>query len=190
MNPTQTALLVMDFQNTTVSRLPDPAPLLDRVERSVAEARIAGCTIGYVRVGFTEDDWAKVPAANPTFHAAATHKLYADADASTAFHEQLTPREDDVVVRKTRVSALSTTDLDRQLRERGITTLVLAGISTGGVVLATVVEASDRDYELYVLSDGVADPDAEVHDFLLRKIFPKRAKVIDTQQLSGLLLHQ
>jgi Isochorismatase family len=47
--------------------------------------------------------------------------------------------------RKTRVGAMSTTDLDRQLRDRGIDTLVLAGISTSGVVLSTVVEATGRD---------------------------------------------
>jgi nicotinamidase-related amidase len=91
------------------------------------------------------------------------------------------------VVRKVRVGALSTTDLDQQLRERGITSLVLAGISTSGVVLSTVIDAADRDYQLYVLSDGLADSDAEVHDVLIRKVFPKRARVIDTAELSVLL---
>ena len=54
---------------------------------------------------------------------------------------------------------MSTTDLDRQLRDRGIDTLVLTGLSTSGVVLSTVIEAADRDYRLYVLSDGTEDPE-------------------------------
>jgi nicotinamidase-related amidase len=58
------------------------------------------------------------------------------------------PQPGDLVVRKTRVGAVSTADLDRQLRDRGIDTLVLAGISTSGVVLSTLIEAADRDYRL------------------------------------------
>jgi nicotinamidase-related amidase len=90
-------------------------------------------------------------------------------------------------VRKTRVGAMSTTDLDRQLRDRGIDTLSLAGISTSGVVLATVVEAADRDYRLYVLADGTEDPDDQTRDVPLGKVFPRRAQVIDTATLYTLL---
>ena len=82
---------------------------------------------------------------------------------------------------------MSTTDLDRQLRDRGIDTLVLAGISTSGVVLSTVVEATDRDYRLYVLSDGTEDPDEQARDVLLGRIFPRRPQIIDTATLRGLL---
>src|SRR6266567_1856863 len=99
----------------------------------------------------------------------------------------LEPQPGDIVVRKTRVGAMSTTELDRQLRDRGIDTLVLAGISTSGVVLSTVVEAADRDYRLYVLSDGTEDPDAETRDVLLGKVFPRRAQVIDTAEFRTLL---
>src|SRR4051794_30245254 len=53
---------------------------------------------------------------------------------------------------------MSTTDLDQRLRERGITTLIVSGMSTNGAVLSTVTDAADRDYRLYILSDGVADP--------------------------------
>ncbi|MFF4321384.1 isochorismatase family protein [Streptomyces sp. NPDC001568] len=80
-----------------------------------------------------------------------------------------------------------TADLDQQLREHGITTLVVSGISTSGAVLSTVIDAVDRDYRLYVLSDGVADPDTEVHDVLLHRVFPSRAHVIDTTELHALL---
>src|SRR5690242_2496842 len=105
----------------------------------------------------------------------------------THIHDSLAPQPGDIVVRKTRAGAMSTTDLDRQLRGRGIDTLVLAGISTSGVVLSTVVEATDRDYRLYVLSDGTEDPDQQARDVLLGRIFPKRAQIIDTATLRGLL---
>lgn len=70
---------------------------------------------------------------------------------------------------------------------RSIDTLVLAGISTSGVVLSTWMDAADRDYRVYVLPDGVADHDPEVHRVLVEKVFPSRAHVIDTAQPRDLL---
>ena len=56
-----------------------------------------------------------------------------------------------------------------------------------GVVLSTVVEAADRDYRLYVLSDGTDDPDEQARELLLGRIFPRRAQDIDTAALRSLL---
>jgi hypothetical protein len=81
----------------------------------------------------------------------------------------------------------STTDLDRQLRERDVSTLILAGLSTSGVVLSTVRDAADRDYELFVLADACADPQPGVHEFLTERIFPRQANVIAVADLEGLL---
>jgi nicotinamidase-related amidase len=185
--PKNTALLVMDFQRGVVETLPGLEPLLSRVQGAIADVRAQGGTIGFVRVGFTEADWAAVPAANQIFARAAENRLMHHEDPTTAIHDQLAPQPGDIEVRKTRVGAMSTTDLDQQLRDRGITTLVLAGISTSGVVLSTVIEPADRDYQLYVLSDGTEDRDAETRDVLLGKVFPRRASVIDTATLHALL---
>jgi len=187
LDPEHTALLVMDFQQGVLQRISGLEPLLGRVQRAIADVRDHGGTIGYVRVAFTEQDWAAVPAANPIFARAAQDRSMHHEDPATAIHDSLAPQPGDIVVRKTRVGAMSTTDLDRQLRDRGIDTLVLAGISTSGVVLATVIEAADRDYRLYVLSDATEDPDEQTRDVLLGKVFPRRAQVIDTATLRGLL---
>jgi len=92
------------------------------------------------------------------------------------------------VVRKTRVGAFSTTDLDQQLNDRGITTLILAGVSTSGVVLSTVREAADRDYRIYVLADASADRDPNVHAVLTEKILPMQAHLITVADLPGLIV--
>ncbi|CAF1110144.1 unnamed protein product [Adineta steineri] len=104
-----------------------------------------------------------------------------------AFHKNVAPQAGDIVVRKTRVGAFSTTDLDQQLRQRGITNLILAGVSTSGAVLSTVRDAADRDYQLYILVDGTADLDPEVHDILIKKIFPRQAYIITTAELGDLI---
>ncbi|MFD7020865.1 cysteine hydrolase family protein [Streptomyces sp. NPDC059928] len=190
LDPVHTALLVMDYQPAILAALPesgDRNALLGRVEGAIADVRTHGGTIAYVRVGFTEADWDAIPAINKSFAPLAQHRVMHHEDPDAAIHERLAPQDGDIIVRKLRYGGMSTTDLDQQLRERGITTLVVSGISTSGVVLSTVIDAADRDYQLYVLSDGVADPDTEVHKILLHKVFPSRAHIIDTAELRGLL---
>ncbi|MFJ3303798.1 cysteine hydrolase family protein [Streptomyces sp. NPDC086549] len=187
IDPERTALLAMDFQNGIVPIAPDSDALVERVKGAIADVRAAGGTIGYVRVAFTEDDWAAVPETNKTFSAVAAAKLMHHEDAATQVDARIAPENGDIVVRKIRFGSGSTTDLHQQLRERGIDTLILAGISTGGVVLSTLNEAADRDYRVYVLSDGVADPDPEIHRVLVEKVFPSRAHLLDTAALRDLL---
>jgi nicotinamidase-related amidase len=122
-----------------------------------------------------------VPAQSPFAERASA--LPADAD-HTQFHARVAPLDGDIAVRKTRI-AFSTTDLDEQLRSRGIDTIVLAGISTSGVTLSTVRDAADRDYRVLVLSDATADPDPDVHAFLTAKIFPRQAEVLATDELAA-----
>ncbi|GHI10226.1 isochorismatase [Streptomyces cellostaticus] len=190
LDPAHTALLVMDYQTAILAALPeggDRKALLDRMERAIADVRAKGGTIAYVRTGFTEADWDAIPDVNKSFAPLAQHRVMHHEDPATAVHERLAPQDGDIIVRKIRYGGMSTTDLDQQMRERGITTLVVSGISTSGVVLSTVMDAADRDYQLYVLSDGVADPDTEVHNVLLRRVLPSRAHIVDTAELNALL---
>jgi nicotinamidase-related amidase len=72
--------------------------------------------------------------------------------------------------------------LEVVLRAQGITHLVLCGIATSGVVLSTLREAADKDYQLTVLSDCCADSDEEVHRVLISKIFPRQAEVVAAEE--------
>lgn len=188
IDPKRTALLVMDVQNGVVASITEPNALLERIRGTIAVLRAAGSTIGYIRVAFTEDDWAAVPESNTAFRQLAEAKGMHHEDAASQIHEQIAPADGDIVVRKTRIGAMSTTDLHEQLTERGIDTLILTGISTSGVVLSTLVEAVDRDYRVVVLADGVADHRHDVHDILLNTVFPSRGHVIDSTTLRSLLL--
>jgi nicotinamidase-related amidase len=187
IDPNHTALLVMDYQPGILGRLPDAAELLERASGAIATARSRGVHVGYVRVAFADADYDAIPSTNKGFTAAAAGRgMHAD-DPATAIHDAVAPEAGDIVVRKTRVGAFGTTDLDEQLRGRGVDTLVLAGISTSGVLLSTVRDAHDRDYRLFVLADASADTDPEVHEFLIGRVFPKQAEVIGVADLEGLL---
>ncbi len=173
---TDTALLVMDFQEGVVERLGDPS-VVDAARRAVDAAREAGLLVVYVRVAFRAG-YPEISASNRTFAAiTARSASFTEDDAATRIHAGLDPREDEPIVIKRRVSAFTGSDLDVVLRARGIRTLALAGIATSGVVLSTLREAADRDFGLAVLSDACADADPEVHRVLLEKVFPRQADV-------------
>ncbi|MEU5798331.1 cysteine hydrolase [Streptomyces sp. NPDC047813] len=187
LDPARTALLAMDLQGGILPLVPDPDALVERVRGAIADVRAAGGTIGYVRVAFTEDDWAAIPETNKSFSPLAAARRNHHEDPDTQVDARIAPEDGDILVRKVRIGAASTTDLYERLRERGIDTLVLSGISTSGVVLSTLTDAADRDYRVIVLSDGVADRDQEVHRVLLEKVFPMRSYVIDVAELRELL---
>jgi nicotinamidase-related amidase len=188
VDPKRTALLVMDYQAGILSSLTDADALLSRAAEAISIVRGHGGQIGYVRVAFDDADFEAAPATSGMAARMAERGRAFHADSpATAIHDQITPEPGDIVVRKTRVGAFSTTDLHEQLRDREIDTLILAGISTSGVVLSTVRDAYDRDYQVFVLSDASADPQSQVHEFLIQQIFPRQARVIAVADL-GILL--
>ncbi len=190
INPVRTALLVMDYQPAILGLVPNGGAdkLLDRANLALAFARANGITVGYVRVAFAEADYRAIPETNKSFFALSARPGFLQQDsAESGIDPRVGPAPEDTVVRKVRVGAFSTTDLETQLRRKRIDTLILAGISTSGVVLSTVRDAADRDYRLYILSDACADTDTEVHEVLMQKIFPRQAHVVTVADLPGLL---
>jgi nicotinamidase-related amidase len=180
----------MDCQPGILGQLGEAAePLLARANDAIALVRRDGGQVGYVRVAFEEGERAAFPETSRMGARVAAMGSAARADSpATQRDDRVAPQPGDVVVRKTRVGAFSTTDLDAQLPVRGVDTLLLAGISTSGVVLSTVRDAADRDYRVVVLADACADPDPEVHAFLTERIFPRQAEVVSVGELKGLLV--
>jgi len=184
LDPGRTALLVMDCQNDIVAMLPVPEAeaLLERAAAALAGARRACWPVIHVVVAFREG-YPEVSPRNPRFSAfKASGRLLAGSEGA-AIHPRVAPLAGEPVVTKRRVGAFSTTDLEALLRARDITTLVLAGIATSGVVLSTVRWAADMDYRLIVLEDACADRDPEVHRVLMGKVFPGQAAVLATAML-------
>ncbi len=178
----------MDYQNGVVDMLGEPDELLSRAAYAIALVRDRGAHVGYVRVAFTDADLAAFPPTSKMGARVGTSaQAFHDDSPTTAVHDRVAPRNGDIVVRKTRVGAFSTTDLDQHLRDRGVDTVILAGISTSGVVLSTVRDASDRDYRVLVLADATADREPDVHAFLIERIFPRQADVVTIAQLEDLL---
>jgi nicotinamidase-related amidase len=186
INPAKTALLLMDFQSAMLASIDKPEDLLARTRAVLSWARSENIQVCYVRVAFTDEDFRAVPAHSKAFAAVAQNKFLAAGSPEAQIDESLEIRDEDIVVRKTRFGAFSTTSLYSRLHAKGIDTLILAGISTAGVVLSSVRDAGDEDYRIYVLSDATADPDPEVHRILTERVFPNQAEVITTADLLAL----
>jgi nicotinamidase-related amidase len=128
--------------------------------------------IGF-RAGYPE-----VSKRNKSFGAISGTGRFTEGDPGSAIHPAVAPDSADIIVTKRRVSAFAGSDLEVVLRAGGIDHLVLAGIATSGVVLSTLRQAADLDYQLTVLAEGCLDADPEVHRVLMEKVFPRQADVV------------
>jgi nicotinamidase-related amidase len=187
LDPKTTALLVMDMQSGILDRVADrKEALLAQTSKLLDAARKASIRVIYVVVGF-RPGYPEVSPRNAAFAPIRASGQFAAGSAATEIHPALAPRADEVVVMKHRVSAFAGTDLDMILRANGIETLVLAGVSTSGVVTSTVRHAADADYRLVIVEDGCADPDAEVHRVLLEKVLARQATVVKVADVATAL---
>lgn len=181
------ALLLLDFQYGVLDTITNSADVLSGAEVALWWARQQRVQVAHVRVAFTEEDFARVPTHNKALRQVVESRKFAEGSPEAAIHSRVAPQGGELVVRKTRFGAFSTTELHRLLQELGIDTLILAGVSTSGVVLSTVRDALDRDYEIYVLADTIADHDPKLHDVLVERLLPQSVNVIDTRDLPSLV---
>lgn len=171
------ALLVMDVQPGIVDRLDDKDQYLTRLKSVIDSAREKQILVIYVVVGF-RPGFPEVSTRNKSF--STIKQTLSDSFANPK--PAIKPAKSESVVVKRRVSAFSGSDLEILLRAGGIEHLVLTGIATSGVVLSTLREAADKDFQLTVLSDLCVDFDSEIHAVLTQKVFPKQAEVLTSRQ--------
>jgi nicotinamidase-related amidase len=83
---------------------------------------------------------------------------------------ELRPKEGEPVIDKPGKGAFFATDLETILRNRGITRLIVCGVTTEVCVNTTVREANDRGYDCLVVSDCTGSYFPEFHEQALRMI--------------------
>jgi nicotinamidase-related amidase len=185
IDASRTALLSMDLQSGVVSIYTKDKPeFLPRVATVLNAARKNGFRVMHVQVGF-RPGLPEIDPQNALFGAIKNSLQWQQIfqGPAGAIHPDVAPQGDEIVITKHRVNAFAGTDLDMILRANEIHTLILLGIATSGVVLSTLLHASDADYRLFVVKDCCTDLDSEMHACLTEKLFPRRATTLTTNEL-------
>jgi len=86
------------------------------------------------------------------------------------FIEELKPRPDELIVDKPGFSAFYRTGIEEELRARGLTHLILMGVTTQCCVQSTMRSAVDRGYWCLTLADACAAFEPQIHDAALALI--------------------
>jgi len=93
---------------------------------------------------------------------------------------EVAPANGELVVRKSTWSSFVGTELDGLLRQRGITNLVITGVSTHACVGATARHAADLGYGCVIVDQATADDDAELHQSSLRLFHRTHGRVVES----------
>jgi ureidoacrylate peracid hydrolase len=91
---------------------------------------------------------------------------------------ELTPAPGDVLVPKNRWSSFFQTNLELQLRVRGIDTIVIAGGSTDVGIASTVFAARDMDLCIVVVRDACYSMRGANNAFFMDRVFPRMGRVM------------
>ncbi len=100
---------------------------------------------------------------------------------------ELDPRAADVRVTKRRWGAFSEPTLDAELRERGVTQVVLCGIATSWGVESTARQAHELGYNVMLVVDAMTDMSPEAHENSVERVFPRIGERATTDTVIGLL---
>jgi nicotinamidase-related amidase len=174
LDPRTTALVLIDLQKGIVGMPLAPRSGDDVVAASrslLAKFRAAGAPVVLVNVAFAPDggDALKLPVDRPP---AATQRPAGWTELIEGLAEP-----GDLRVTKHQWGAFFGTDLDVQLRRRGIATIVLGGIATNMGVESTARQAWEHNYAVVIAEDATAGRSAALHAFAVEEIFPLIARV-------------
>ena len=100
---------------------------------------------------------------------------------------EVAPAPGDVVVPKQRWNSFYQTNLELQLRVRGIDTIIIAGGSTDVGIASTVYAARDMDYGIVVARDACYSARGNNNEFFLDRVFPRMGRVMTVDQIVDLM---
>ena len=145
LDPKTTALIVIDFQkeySTGKMPIPDGAKAAENAKKLIAFA-----------------DKNKMPVFQVQHVTLAGSAVFAVDGDTVKFMPGMEPRTSDILVKKDTVSVFASSDIDKQLKARGIKTVVIAGLMTHACVAGAARDAAPLGYNVVVASDASATRD-------------------------------
>jgi ureidoacrylate peracid hydrolase len=192
LNPAETAIIFVDFQNTFAAKGGEHYPNYEKplkesnmIENSldlVKQARALGIQVVHVIEGYSKDyrelDWGN----GAGFHRA---QILRQAWKSGTWGVDLldvmkpSPGDKDIILpNRITVNGFGNNGLDALLKSRGIRNIALGGFSTEGCVYATTLAGFDLGYRVYALPDVMATNRAELSAMMLKDRYPQYSRVM------------
>lgn len=172
-----TALIVVDLQKGLAGVAPTFGEVVTRARLLADAFRSRHLPVVLVTV----DGMAPGRTEQPSRHTGAFPPGFADVVA------ELDPQPGDIRVTKRTWGAFATTDLERQLKDLGVTQVVVAGVATGTGVEATARQAYEAGFNVTLATDAMTDPRAGAHDHSLANVFPRLGETGTTDDILTLL---
>ncbi len=101
--------------------------------------------------------------------------------------EELDVQPDDHLITKHRWGAFHGTSLDADLRDHGVTQVVVVGVATSAGVESTARSAYEHGYHVVVATDAMTDRSADAHRNSTEGIFPKLGETATTEEILEML---
>jgi nicotinamidase-related amidase len=184
--PRRTAVVVIDLQKGIVGLQGAPhatASVIANCTELLATARSVGAQPVLVHVGRSPDggDALQVPSDQPMRAAGTMPPDWFE------LIPQLNRQPADIVILKRQWGAFYGTDLDLQLRRRGLTAIIICGIATEFGVESTARDAYERGYQQMFAEDAMTGRTAESHANSIAHIFPRMGRVRNTAEIVAAL---
>jgi nicotinamidase-related amidase len=174
-----TALVLIDLQNMIVG-LPLAHPVKDIIDNSaklVAAFREAGLPVVIVNVNPGQAAWTK---SRKDANMSGGHTPKPDWLDITP---EIKTEPGDIFITKHTWGAFFETALDAELKKKGVTGIVLAGIATSIGVEGTARQASELGYNISFATDAVTDMVLSAHENSLNTIFPRMGETGSTDDI-------
>jgi nicotinamidase-related amidase len=187
LDPRTTALVLIDVQKGILSLPLAPHGAAEIVANAATLGRrlaAAGATLVLVRVAFAPTYADRPGQAVDVPMAVPPGGLPADW---SEFVPEIAALPADVVITKRQWGAFHGTELDLQLRRRGIATVVLGGIATNFGVESTAREAWQHHYAVIIAEDACTSVGPDLHKFSVEKILPRISRVRSTAEIVSVL---
>jgi len=193
--PERTALVVVDIQTDFAAPFgllgrvgADMAtiePAIDRIEALIAAAREAGATVAFMRVVTRPETDPQALKTLMARKGTPGGEALCRVDDGGADYYRVVPQPGDIEIEKLLFNSFHGTDLDAQLRARGIDTLVMTGVSTDCCVDQTARDAFHRDYHVFVVSDACAAYEPDLHSGTLNVLQKNCALLVTSDAIEA-----
>ncbi|RKF23135.1 cysteine hydrolase [Altericroceibacterium spongiae] len=189
LDPARTALLVIDIQTDFAAPegligeagvdLTSAHHAIDKIEELIPIARGVGATVGFARVVTSAETDSVALKTLMQRRGRSGEEAICRAENGGADYYRVAPEPGDIEVSKLLYSSFSGTDLDEQLKARGVDTLVITGLTTDCCVDSTARDAFHLGYHVFIVSDACDAYDPDLHHHSLN-VLEKNCALLTT----------